>query len=44
MPKKFNSCVKNGGKVRTKSVRGGYIHICKTRAGKWLAGHVHHKH
>ena len=43
MPKKFDNCAKHGGKVRTKTVPGGYLHICKSRAGKWSAGHVHHK-
>ena len=43
MPKKFDSCAKHGGKVRTKQVPGGYLHICKSRSGKWSAGHFHHK-
>lgn len=33
MPVQFDSCVKNGGKVRTKKLKGGkYIHIC------WING------
>ena len=29
MPKAFNECVKKGGRIRTKKLKGGrYIHIC----------------
>ena len=29
MPKKFEECVKKGGRVRTKKLSGGrYMHIC----------------
>lgn len=40
MPKDFNDCVKNGGKVMTVSVgKGKYRHICKDSKGSH-AGHV----
>lgn len=40
MPKAFDACVKNGGRVRTKSLKGGkYIHICFLK-GKSYAGVV----
>jgi len=42
MPEAFNSCISNGGRVRTKKVKGGYIHICFLN-GKSYAGEVHHK-
>lgn len=29
MPKKFNECIRKGGRVRTKKLKNGkYIHIC----------------
>ena len=40
MPKEFNDCVANGGKVRTKSLPGGkYMHFC-IKDGKTIAGEV----
>ena len=40
MPKAFLNCVKRGGRVRTKSLKGGkYINICFIN-GKSYAGHV----
>ena len=40
MPESFNQCVKNGGRVRTKTLSGGrYLHICFL-AGKSYAGEV----
>ena len=41
MPKAFIKCVNSGGKVRTKRLsKGRYIHLCKTKSGKWVAGEV----
>lgn len=41
MPKSFEDCVKNGGKVVTKTLKGGkYVHLCKTPDGKWTRGEV----
>jgi len=43
MPKPFEDCVKNGGRVRTKKLSGGrYIKICYIN-GKSYAGEVHTK-
>lgn len=40
MPKGFESCVKRGGRIRTKKLSGGkYMHICFI-GGKSYAGHV----
>lgn len=40
MPKLFNECIKNGGKVRTKDIGNGkYMHICFLN-GKSYAGEV----
>ena len=40
MPKDFDKCVKNGGRVRTKKLsKGEYIHICFIN-GKSYAGEV----
>lgn len=40
MPAEFDSCVKRGGKVRTKSLgKGKYIHICFID-GKSYSGEV----
>lgn len=42
-PKEFEDCMKAGGKVRTKSLKGGkYIHIC-IKDGKSHAGEVKQK-
>ena len=39
-PQDFDRCVKSGGKVRTKKLKGGkYIHIC-FKDGKSYAGEV----
>jgi len=44
MPKKFTECVKRGGRVRTKSFDGKYIHICfNKKTGKSVAGEVKKK-
>lgn len=43
MPQAFDSCVKNGGKVITKSLsKGRYIHICY-KGGKSYSGEVKFK-
>jgi hypothetical protein len=43
MPKAFEDCVKNGGRVRTKKLsKGRYMHICFLN-GKSYAGHVKKK-
>lgn len=40
MPASFNRCVARGGRVRTKSLKGGkYIHLCFSN-GKSYAGEV----
>ena len=40
MPKEFDDCVKNGGKVRTKKLEADkYMHICFI-GGKSYAGEV----
>ena len=39
MPEAFLRCVKNGGKVITKTLSGGkYIKLCKDKSGKWFRG------
>jgi len=43
MPKDFDKCVKEGGRVRTKKVEGQpnkYFHICWDKQGKSHAGEV----
>lgn len=44
MPKKFDQCVRNGGKVRTiKPTPTTYIHICKAPGSKkTVSGYVKH--
>jgi len=43
MPKDFERCVKQGGRVRTiKPRKGVYIHICYDKKGKAHRGEVHH--
>ena len=43
MPKEFEECVRKGGKVRRKALKGGkYINICFLN-GKSYAGEVHEK-
>lgn len=40
MPKAFDKCVREGGKVRTKKLSNGrYQHIC-VKGGKSYAGHI----
>lgn len=40
MPIKFDNCRKRGGRIRTKSLKGGkYMHICFI-GGKSFAGEV----
>ncbi len=44
MPRSFLKCVAEGGKVVTKSLKGGkYIRLCKTKSGKWTKGEVKKK-
>lgn len=44
MPVKFTKAVKAGAKVITKKLPGGkYIHLAKTKSGKWVAGEVKKK-
>ena len=41
MPQDFENCVKNGGKVRRKSLKGGkYINICYDKKGNSYSGEV----
>ena len=41
MPKEFEDCVKNGGKVRKKNLKGNkYINICYDKNGNSHAGEV----
>lgn len=41
MPKEFDECVREGGKVRTKKLKGGkYIHLCFEKDGESHAGEV----
>ena len=43
MPIAFNRCVKNGGRVRTKKLKGGkYMHICFL-GGSSYAGEIKKK-
>ena len=40
MPKDFERCVAQGGRIRTKNLGGGkYVHIC-FKDGKSYSGHV----
>lgn len=42
-PAKFDACVSEGGRVRTKKLPGGkYIHLC-FKGGKSYAGYVKKK-
>ena len=44
MPKEFNACVNEGGRVRTMTLKGGrYMKVCFDKAGKSHAGEVHQK-
>jgi hypothetical protein len=41
MPKEFDKCVKDGGRVRRKKLNGGrYLNICFDKKGKSHAGEV----
>ena len=41
MPEDFDECVANKGKVITKKLKGGkYMHLCKSKDGKWHNGEV----
>jgi hypothetical protein len=41
MPKAFDTCQKQGGKIRTKTLSGNkYMHICIDKQGKSHAGYV----
>ena len=43
MPKEFDECRENGGKIRTKKLKGGkYVHICYL-GGKSFSGEVKQK-
>ena len=43
MPAAFDKCVKSGGRVRTKELKGNkYIHIC-FKGGKSFAGYPKNK-
>jgi len=43
-PRDFIQCVKSGGKVVTKKLKNGkYIHLCKTKSGKWTSGEIKKK-
>ena len=44
MPAEFDAAVKAGGKVITKILKDGkYMHLVKTKGGKWIAGEVKEK-
>ena len=48
MPRKFNQCVKAGGRVRTVKPKGQksstYIHVCYPKGGgKSVSGEVKHR-
>lgn len=44
MPADFLKCQKEGGKMITKSLKGGqYIHLCKDKNGKWHRGETKQK-
>jgi hypothetical protein len=44
MPKDFEDCVKNGGRVVTKSLKGGkYMHVCYDKNGNSYSGEVKNK-
>ena len=44
MPQDFDKCVAEGGRVRTKSIKGGrYMRICFDKQGKSHAGEVKQK-
>jgi hypothetical protein len=43
MPKDFERCEAQGGKMVTISKGGTYRHLCKDKKGKWHAGESHKK-
>ena len=44
MPKDFNRCVSEGGRVRTLELSSGrYMHICYDKNGKSHHGEIHEK-
>jgi len=44
MPADFLKCVRDGGKVRTKTLpKGRFMRLCKDKKGKWHAGEVQTK-
>lgn len=44
MQKDFDKCAKNGGKVKTKNLKGNrFIRICYDKNGKSHAGEVMHR-
>lgn len=41
MPKDFERCVNSGGKVITKTLKGGkYVRLCVDKKGKWHTGEI----
>lgn len=41
MPKEFDNCVKNGGKIRTKNLKDNkFIRVCYDKKGKAHVGEV----
>ena len=41
MPESFDKCRREGGRIRTMTLKGGrYFHICYDKAGKSHAGEV----
>lgn len=44
MPKEFDDCVKNGGRVRTKNLKNGrYMKICYDKEGNSHPGEIRKK-
>jgi len=44
MPKDFDKCVNEGGRVRTITLKGNrYMRVCYDKAGKSHAGEVHQR-
>ena len=44
VPKEFERCVQEGGKVVTKSLGGGrYMRLCRDKGGRWHQGEVKEK-
>ena len=41
MPKDFDTCVAENGRVRTMKLKGGrYMHVCYDKQGKSYAGEI----